>query len=208
MRMEQVSSVPEGPVSRRYARSYGLEYSKHCSKIKTRIRALASLPSPPVLGCEGHSQTVASCFSHLTILNLIIPAKSLPPHQVSLTDSRDEDLDVFGSQYSAAGPALQRDRHVGRCSDLPPGKNLPVSLGSVSDHRLQYLEPIHVHLFPAIKWPFLSNLGPPPKPPLVGCWQGDSCSQNVGLWLPRWAESRVGTGHCSAHPFATGATPN
>lgn len=173
------------------------------------ICALASLPSPPVLGCEGHSQTVASHISHLKILNLIRPAKSFLPFQVTLTNSRDEDLDVSGSQYSAASPAiLQCDSHAGRCSDLPTGKNLPISLGSVGDHRLQYLELVHAHLFPAIEWPFLSNLRPPPKPPLVGCYQGgrgrSSCSQDLGLQLPRWADSRAGIRHRSTILFATG----
>lgn len=74
MRMKQVSSAPGGPVNQSYACCYGLEYSKYCSKMKAQIRALASLPNPPVLGCEGHNQTVTSCIPHLKILNLIIPA--------------------------------------------------------------------------------------------------------------------------------------
>lgn len=49
--------------------------------------------------------------------------------------------------------------------------------------------------------------GTSPKP-LIVSWllvggQG-SCSQDVGLWLNKWAESRAGTGHHSALPFATG----
>lgn len=87
-----VLPAPEGPVSQ------WLALGSPC------VRVLASLPNPPVWGCEGRSP-------HLVILNLITPPKSLFPHQVTLTDSRDEDLDVLGSQYSSAPPAfLQCDR--------------------------------------------------------------------------------------------------
>lgn len=178
-RMEEVCHLPQEAQS---ARGW------HSSPI-------ASMSLPPSQACLslGMKYMVRIWLLAFLFIFLSLCTYKVPSRTNSV--SRHEDLDVFGSQYSAATPAtLYYDSHVGHCSDIPLRNHLPIILWawsvttarSTKNHscspRPGKLQLSNGHFCPT--WDF------PPQLLWVGFWQRGTCSQDMGLQLPQWAGSQ------------------